>query len=62
VDYSSYDLIPPYFSTSDEQKVCDNIPNLKDCIAINVNASDLAFERRRPVVYYQKLINALVQK
>ncbi len=54
-----YDLIPPNYATNDENKVFNQIEDVKDYIAINVNASDLAYERRRPAPYYAEIINHL---
>lgn len=62
MEHIEYILIPPSFSAHDENKILSDIPNINNFIAINVNASDLALERRWPAVYYQKLIDALVQK
>jgi len=58
----NYDLLSPSYSSDDEYKVCLDIPDIHDCIAVNINASDLALERRRPIPYYIQLINSLVAK
>jgi ADP-heptose:LPS heptosyltransferase len=62
IETIEYTLIPPIFTSNDEDKIFSDIPNINNSIAINVNASDLALERRWPALYYQKLIDDLVQK
>lgn len=62
MEHITYDLIPPSYDSSDKQKVVVEIPNIKEYIAINVNASDLAYERRRPAKYYVQLIDTLINK
>lgn len=59
IETISYDLIPPTYNSKEESKIIFDIPDIKDYIAINVNASDLAYERRRPVEYYKDLIDEL---
>jgi ADP-heptose:LPS heptosyltransferase len=57
-----YDLIPPSYTSVDEAKISSEIPDVKNAIAVNVNASDLAYERRWPAKYYIHLIDALTEK
>jgi len=57
-----HDIIPPSYDLADEHKVFNEIPDIKNHIAININASDLAYERRRPAQYYIQLIDSLVKK
>ena len=56
------ELLSPSYTVADEQKVLSTLSHLKDCIAININASDLAYERRWPAKYYQELIDHLTQQ
>lgn len=58
----NYDLIPPYFSELDEKNIFNKFPNIKECIAINVNTSDLALERRWWTSQYIEIINYLNSK
>jgi ADP-heptose:LPS heptosyltransferase len=62
MDHISYELISPSYLPEDEQKIITDIPDIKNCIAVNVNASDLAYERRWPAKYYVRLIDALTEK
>jgi len=62
MEHIDYTLIPPSYLPEDERTIFSKIPNLKDSIAINVNASDLAYERRWPAKYYIQLIDALANK
>ena len=62
VEDISYDLIPPSYTLLDERKVFDDVPDINNCIGVNVNASDLAYERRWPARYYVQLIDALSEK
>jgi len=42
----SYDLIWPSFSAKDKDIIYNDFPNINKCVAVNVNASNLALERR----------------
>lgn len=57
-----YDLIPPSYSSIDHHKILSDITDIKGFIAINVNASDLAYERRWPAKYYIQLIDDLIER
>ena len=62
MDHIVYELIPPSYLPEDEYKIVIDIPDVKNCIAVNVNASDLAYERRWPAKNYVRLIDALAEK
>lgn len=52
-------LLPPMIAQTSEDSVLSRISDLKEYIAININASDLAYERRWPAKYYKEVIERL---
>lgn len=54
-----YDLIEPYVSEADEKAIFQKFESLGECIAVNVNSSDLALERRWTIEGYRELIDFL---